>query len=199
MINFIQGKLIEASMLQVTIDVGGLGYEVSVPLTTAEKLPALGQIVKLFTSAIYREDSQALYGFSTRDERDFFKLLIEKVSGVGPKIALSIFSKLSLPVLQNAIAQGNVSLLAGCHGIGKKTAERLVIELKDKVSLVHTSTVIFPNETTSHLATSTFSDAVAALITLGFKPADADKSIRKAITAFPEAASTQELIKKALS
>lgn len=199
MINFIQGKLIESSMLQAIIDVGGLGYEVSIPLTTAEKLPPLGQIVKLFTSAVYREDTQALYGFFTRDERDFFKLIIEKVSGVGPKIALSILSKLSLPVLQNAIAQGDVSLLSKCHGIGKKTAERLVIELKDKVSLMHNPAVIFPSGATSHLSASAFSDAVAALITLGFKPVDADKSIRKAITALPETASTQELIKKALS
>lgn len=185
-------------MLQAVIDVGGIGYEVFIPLTTVEKLPPIGQIVKLFTAAIYREDSQALYGFFTKDERNFFKLLIEKVSGIGPKIALSIFSRLSLSVLQNAIAKGDVALLSKCNGIGKKTAERLVIELKDKVGPA-ASTVILPNGTLSQLTASAFSDAVSALITLGFKPIDADKSIRKAMTELSENASTQELIKKALS
>ena len=131
MITSITGQLVTATPLTATIEVGGFGYEVHIPVTTAERLPSLGQQAKLHTVAVYREDSQTLYGFSTEEERNFFRLLVEKVTGVGPKMALSVLSKLSLATLKGAIAAGDIGLLSKCPGIGKKTAERLVIELRD--------------------------------------------------------------------
>src|SRR5512142_757014 len=107
MITSIQGTLAAASPLRAVVEVNGLGYEVNIPVTTAERLPPTGSTVKFHTVAIYREDAQSLYGFTSAEERDFFRLLIEKVSGVGPKLALSIMSRLPLAVLQGAIATGD--------------------------------------------------------------------------------------------
>ncbi len=199
MIAFIRGTLAAATPLEAIVDVGGIGYDVKIPVTTAERLPSIGQTVKLFTHAVYREDSQALYGFATAEERDFFRLLIEKVSGVGPKVAVSIMSKLSLPMLRGAIASGDVALLSKCPGIGKKTAERLIIELKDKVGL---GTVSAPLAGTSEqpeipAADTKIHDAVMALVTLGYKPADADKAVRKALAAAGPEITTEALIKAA--
>src|SRR5437764_319005 len=134
MITSIAGTLVSATPLTAIIETGGLGYEVHIPVTTAERLPSPGQQAKLYTLAVYREDSATLYGFATDEERNFFRLLVEKVTGVGPRMALSIMSKLSLPTLKSAIASGDVALLAKCPGIGKKTAERLVIELRAKLN-----------------------------------------------------------------
>jgi holliday junction DNA helicase RuvA len=200
MLTFIRGTLATATPLQAVIDVGGLGYEVNIPVTTAERLPATGQPVKLFTHVVYREDSQALFGFASAEERDFFRLLVEKVSGVGPKVAVSIMSKLSLPMLQGAIAAGDVGLLSKCPGIGKKTAERLVIELKDKVGpgQLASSVLTHPGAITAEGSDSKIQDAVLALVTLGYKAVDADKAVRKALAAAGPEVSSEALIKAAL-
>ena len=132
MITSIQGTLTEAGPLRAVVELNGLSYEVNVPITTAERLPRAGSTVRLHTLVIYREDSQTLYGFATGEDRDFFRLLIDNVTGIGPKLALSIMSRLSLPLLVGAIRSGDVATLAKCPGIGK-TAERLVVELKGKV------------------------------------------------------------------
>lgn len=202
MITFVRGTLISSTPLSAIVDVGGLGYEVSIPVTTAEKLPSSGQSVKLFTLAVYREDSQSLFGFATAEERDFFRLLVERVSGVGPKVALSIMSKLSLPMLRGAIAGGDVALLAKCPGIGRKTAERLVIELKDKV-VAAGQTALLTGATAGATGApeggdNRIQDAVLALMTLGYKAADADKAVRKALAAADPEVSSEELIKAAL-
>ncbi|HEY5078252.1 MAG TPA: Holliday junction branch migration protein RuvA, partial [Opitutaceae bacterium] len=133
MITSIQGVLTESALIRAVVEVDGFGYEVNVPVTTAERLPPTGSVVRLHTLVIYREDSQALYGFTTAGERDFFRLMIENVTGIGPKMALSIMSRLSLPLLVGAIRAGDVATLSKCPGIGKKTAERLVVELKTRV------------------------------------------------------------------
>ena len=133
MIARLKGTVLEATPLLVVIEAAGVGYEVHIPVTTAEKVPPVGQECSLFIHAVYREDSATLYGFGVREDRDFFRLLVEKVSGIGPKIAISILSRMSVELLRNAIAGSDVALLSKCPGIGKKTAERLVIELKDKV------------------------------------------------------------------
>lgn len=205
MITYIQGRLVAATPLQAVIDVGGLGYEVSIPVTTAEKLPPSGNETKVFTHVVYREDSQAIYGFASTEERDFFRLLVEKVSGVGPRVAISIMSKLSLQVLRTAIAGGDVALLSKCPGIGKKTAERLVIELKDKVGLPSSAAV--PGgpiaaggpaaPSAENAVENRVQDAVMALVTLGYKLADADKAVRKALSSLGNEVSAEELIKAA--
>jgi len=201
MITSISGILVSASPLSAVIETGGLGYEVHIPVTTAERLPHPGQSAKLHTLAVYREDSATLYGFATVEERDFFRLLVEKVTGVGPKMALSVMSKLSLPTLKSAIATGDVGLLAKCPGIGKKTAERLVIELRDKLNpadLAQVAGRTGPGESPAPAGDSRVNDAVLALTALGYKAADADKAVRQAWIALGASASTEALIKKAL-
>ena len=200
MITSIQGTLTHATPLQAIVELNGFGYEVHVPVTTAEKLPALGASVKLHTLVIYREDAQTLYGFATPAERDFFRLMIEHVSGVGPKVALSIMSKLSLPSLEGAIRVGDIATLAKCPGIGKKTAERLVVELKGKVGgsglPVGAAAAASPG---TNPESNRHQDAVLALTALGYKPADADQAIRRATLALGAEATTEALIKKALN
>ncbi len=200
MITSIQGTLTSATPLHAIVELNGFGYEINIPVTTAEKLPTPGATVKLHTLVIYREDAQTLYGFATTAERDFFRLMIENVTGVGPKVALSIMSRLSLPLLENAIRVGDVATLAKCPGIGKKTAERLVVELKSKVGAAHSAVLAAGGETSSEgSAGGPHRDAVAALIALGYKAADADQAVRHAVLALGPKATTEALIKKALS
>ena len=172
----------------------------NIPVTTAERLPLTGTAVKLHTHVVYRDDAQTLYGFTTAEERDFFRLMIEHVTGVGPKVALTIMSKLSLPLLENAIRIGDVGTLAKVPGIGKKTAERLVVELRAKVGASETPLTLggaggseIPSPGSFHR------DAVAALIALGYKAADADQAVRRAALALGSKATTEALIKKALN
>ncbi|MFW6354372.1 MAG: Holliday junction branch migration protein RuvA [Verrucomicrobiota bacterium] len=199
MIVQLHGILLEATPLSAIVEVQGVGYEVHIPVTTAERLPATGREVRLYTLAVYREDSQALYGFAERAERDFFRLLTEKVSGIGPRIALSILSKLSLAMLRSAIAHGDVGLLAKCPGIGKKTAERLVVELRDKVGLPAEA----PVATGSGMPAATLpggakAEAVLAMMALGYKADVADRAVRKASAQLGDEATTEALVKAAL-
>ena len=202
MIVKIIGTILEQSPLTVVIETGGLGYEVNIPLSTAEKLPNVGKECSLFIHAVYREDSAVLYGFISRSDRDFFQLLVEKVSGIGPKIGISILSRMSVELLQNAIICSDISLLSKCPGIGKKTAERLVVELKDKIGC-QDANYIQSNDSAaatplSDRNYSNFKDAVSSLIALGYKPADSDKLIRRALEELSADASTEEIIRMAL-
>ena len=202
MIARIKGIVLESNPLSAVIEAGGIGYEVHVPISTAEKIPSAGGECSLFIHSVYREDSATLYGFATREDRDFFRLLVEKVSGIGPKIGIAILSRMSVELLRGAIANSDIALLAKCPGIGKKTAERLVIELKDKVFAGNaTSTAPASGSTASGgtTASSAFQDALASLITLGYKPAEADKLVRKASNQLPADANVEALVRKALS
>jgi Holliday junction DNA helicase RuvA len=199
MITSIQGILTSATPLHAIVELNGFGYEVNIPVTTAEKLPVAGSSVKLHTLVIYREDAQTLYGFATTNERDFFRLMIENVTGVGPKMALSIMSRLSLPLLQSAIRMGDVATLAKCPGIGKKTAERLVVELRAKVGATDATSVIGATGAEETSGDSTHRDAVSALIALGYKAADADQAVRRAAIGIGGSATTEALIKRALN
>lgn len=199
MICSIQGTLTSATPLHAIVELNGFGYEVHVPVTTAEKLPSPGATVKLHTHVIYREDAQTLYGFASPAERDFFRLMIENVTGVGPKMALTIMSRLSLPSLESAIRMGDITTLAKCPGIGKKTAERLIVELKSKVGGSDTAVPALTDEGTVGAGPSAHRDAVSALIALGYKAADADQAVRRAALGLGTKATTETLIKKALS
>jgi len=197
MITSIQGVLAESGLVRAVVEVEGFGYEVNVPVTTAERLPPAGSPVKLHTLVIYREDSQTLYGFATAEDRDFFRLMIENVTGIGPKMALSIMSRLSLELLQAAIRSGDVATLAKCPGIGKKTAERLVVELRARVGA--TGAVGAPPLAGPRGAGHTpHADAVAALVALGYKVGDADEAVRRASLSLGASATTEAMIKKAL-
>ena len=199
MIVSLEGVLVECSPLRAVVEAYGVGYEVSVPLTAAEQLPAVGQRVKLHILAVYREDSQQLFGFATRDDRDFFRLLVEKVSGIGPKTALTLLSRLSAETLKSAIAQANVELLSKCPGIGKKTAERLVVELRDKILPSSGDALPAAIALGGTKESTAFADTVGALIALGYKAPDADKAARRAQSVLGPKATSEALLKKALA
>ena len=201
MITSLNGTLLESGIFRAVVECGGVGYEVAIPVTTAEKLPKTGQPVRLHIHQAFREDGQFLFGFATVEERDFFKMLVEKVSGVGPKMAINLFSRLSLPTLKDAIARGDINRLSDCPGIGKKTAERLVVELRDKVGAPGSgkgAPVVAGAATPAVSAPSAQQDALEALVALGFKPADADKALRAALAKLGADAPAEKLIRAAL-
>ena len=202
MISFLEGTIESATPLEVILNCNGIGYSVNIPVTTAEQLPGIGQKTRLHIHPVYREDSQALYGFINKQERNFFHLVTSKVSGIGPKIGLNLMSRLSFPMLLDAIARGDAALLAKCPGIGKKTAERICIELKDKVGLPGTTQTASPGAGSAAATAATYSsaisDAVQALMTLGFKMDAADKSVRNASQSLGPDATADALIKAAL-
>ena len=198
MITSIQGTLSESALVRCVVDVNGLGYEVHVPVTTTERLPPVGSAVRLHTLAVYREDSQTLYGFAAAEDRDFFRLMIENVTGIGPKVALSIMSRLSLPLLLGAIRSGDIATLSKCPGIGRKTAERLVVELKTRVGATGDAVQAVQAAGGPAGARTPHADAVAALVALGYKVGDADEAVRRASLSLGKSATTEALIKRAL-
>lgn len=200
MIVSIEGILERATPLSAVVNANGIGYLLHVPVTTAAKLPAIGAKAKLHTHAVYREDSQALYGFASEEERDFFALLIEKVSGVGPKVAIGMMSKLDLGSLVAAIANADVVLLAKTPGIGKKTAERVVIELKDKLIAFRVGATGSAHAPLAPGAPRDLAaeDAELALVALGYKQIDARKSVEKALAKLGPQSTAEALIKQAL-
>ena len=173
------------------IDVNGIGYEVLIPLSSFEKLPALGQAVTLKTQLVVREDSQTLYGFATDDERELFKM-IQGVSGIGPRLALNVLSGMSVVTFKGAIGAGDVRLLSSINGVGKKTAERMVLELKDKVGVATALGQAAPPRD------KTIADAAAALEALGTKPAEAQKAAQAAQAMLGPKAAVEELVRAAL-
>ncbi len=210
-ISVLQGEVLEATPLSLVIDVGGVGYEVHVPVTTAEKVPPTGGRVRLFIHDVYREDGQDLYGFARREERDFFRMIVEKVSGIGPRTAIALLSKMSLPLLCSALAAGDVNALSRTPGIGKKTAERLVVELRDKVQAFAAPLATMPasaggagamlpvaSEEPLRVGGAVL-DAVSALVTLGYKQDAADKAVQKAVQKLGPDAGTEAILRAALS
>ena len=195
MITFLKGTLTVALPTQAVIDVNGIGYEVLIPLSSFEKLPALGQAVTLKTQLVVREDSQTLYGFATDDERDLFKL-IQSVSGIGPRLALNVLSGMSVVTFKGAIGAGDVKLLSSINGVGKKTAERMVLELKDKVGVAGGAATAIGQAAAPR--DKTIADAAAALEALGTKPAEAQKAAQAAQAMLGPKAAVEELVRAAL-
>ena len=203
MITFLRGKLVESLPTQVVMEVHGVGYEVLVPLSSYDRLPAAGSEVLLLTHLAIREDAHLLYGFLTAAERDLFRLLIHTVSGIGPKIALGVLSGMSIASFRSAVAAGDVKALSSVQGVGRKTAERIVVELRDKLggfglvgsvpSLVSGGSIAaIPGEDTRGV------DAVAALMALGVKPAEAHDSVRAALAMLGAEATVEQLIRACL-
>lgn len=198
MIHFLRGTLVEALPTQITVDVGGIGYEVLIPLSSFDKLPPRGGDITILTHLTIREDAHVLYGFMTSGERDMFRLLINTVSGIGPKIALNILSGINLGALRAAVATGDVKSLSQISGVGKKTAERIVVELRDKMGkavAIESGTsarpVLAPEE-------QKFSDAVSALMALGFKQPDAHDAVRGAQALLGTQAGVEQLVRASL-
>ncbi len=197
MITFLQGKLIEALPTQVVVDVNGIGYEVLIPLSSFDKIPAPGQPVKLLTQLIVREDAHILYGFATAGERDLFRLLTHHVSGIGPKTALNILSGMNAVVFRGAVANGDVKSLSQISGVGKKTAERIVVELRDKMGAAGALEAASAKNSLSPDDQKT-NDAILALMALGFKQVDALDAVRAAQTMLGATASVEQLVRACL-
>ena len=196
MITFLKGTLEDALPTKVVVEVNGVGYELLIPLSSFEKLPGLGKPVMLKTQLVVREDSQTLYGFATEDERDMFKM-IQNVSGIGPRLALNVLSGMAVDLFKSAIMTGDVKRLSSINGIGKKTAERMVLELKDKVDHLHGDLPTALGQAPNDLDKS-ISDTVAALEALGSKTAEAQKAAQAAKAMLGNQASVEELVRAAL-
>ena len=197
MISFLQGKLIEALPTQVTVEVHGVGYEALIPLSSYDKLPAPGNEVRLLTHLSVREDAHTLYGFMTATERELFRLLINTVSGIGPKIALNILSGVNPTAFRGAVANGDIKALSQISGVGKKTAERIVVELKDKIGPVGAWEASSAQRALSP-EDQKVNDATLALMALGFKQMEAHETVRAALTALGPKATVEELVRASL-
>src|SRR2546425_9760228 len=196
MITFLDGKLISSLPTQAIVDVSGVGYEVFIPLSSYDKLPAAGQSVRILTHLHVREDAHVLYGFMSAAERDLFRLLVNHVSGIGPKLALAVLSGMSVSNFKSAVVNSDVTALAKISGLGKKTAERIVLELKDKLGVA----AAWEAASAAHAPTpeqEQANEAVLALIALGYKQVDAHKAVRD-LQEKGEAKSAEELVKVAL-
>ena len=196
MITFLKGTLEDALPTKVVVEVNGVGYELLIPLSSFEKLPGLGKAVMLKTQLVVREDSQTLYGFATEDERDMFKM-IQSVSGIGPRLALNVLSGMAVDSFKLAVGTGDVKRLSSINGIGKKTAERMVLELKDKVDHLHGDLPTVLGKVPGDLDKS-ISDTVAALEALGSKSVEAQKAAQAAKAMLGDQASVEELVRAAL-
>ena len=192
MIGWLKGELLEKQAPLILLNINGVGYELEAPLSTFYELPAVGERTILHVHMVVREDAQLLYGFTTAQQRDLFRSLI-KVNGVGPKVALAVLSTLSLSELMQCMANDDDAQLCKVPGIGKKTAQRLIVELKDRLQKTF-GDVEIDSSTTSTGANSEQQDAIQALESLGYKNTEATRVIRD----LPNDLSSEELIRQGL-
>ncbi|MGH8169174.1 MAG: Holliday junction branch migration protein RuvA [Steroidobacteraceae bacterium] len=189
MIGSVRGRIVSKAPPQLLVEAGGLGYELEAPMSTFFHLPAVGEEVRLLTHLVIREDAHVLYAFGTEDERRLFRSLI-KVSGVGPKIALALLSGLSVAAFAQSVQSEDVAALIKVPGIGRKTAERLIIEMRDRLEASGPGSA-----SAVPLGASPEAEAFGALVALGYKPAEATRLLK---AAGPGRHSTEELIRRAL-
>ena len=194
MIGRLRGIIIEKQAPDLVLDVGDIGYEVAAPMSTFCNLPALDQEVMLYTHLVVREDAQLLYGFATIRERLLFRSLL-KVNGVGAKLALTILSGSDVDDFARSVQEGDAASLTRLPGVGKKTAERLIIEMRDRLKEVSGAMGLKLNTSEASILAGAKDEAIEALVTLGYKPVEADKMIR---LVGGENLSTAELIRQAL-
>ena len=196
MIAYLRGVLAEKEITRVVVECHGVGYEAAIPLSTFDRLPAEGTEVKLYTHHEVREDAQLLFGFATKPERDMFRL-VTTVSGVGPKLALAVLSGLTVGDLQLAVSQGDAKRLAAVKGIGKKTAARIVVELKDKINPIEA----LANATaeTSREQGAVLRDAMLALAALGFSEDIARAKVQQVLDGEPGLSDVETILKRALA
>lgn len=195
MIGRIQGIILEKQAPQLLVDVQGVGYEILAPMTTIYQLPAIGELVTLHTHMVVREDAQLLYGFADRRDRSLFQTLI-KVNGVGPKLALTILSGIELDDFVRSVRSGDTAALVKLPGVGKKTAERLLVEMKDRLKGWQVNGDAIVTDDLKPAAADHLEEAESALVALGYKPAEASKAI--AAVNNDSIGSSEELIRQAL-
>jgi Holliday junction DNA helicase RuvA len=201
MITQLTGTLTEKDITRIVLDVHGVGYELFIPMSTYDKLPHEGESLSIKTWLYVREDAMVLYGFATTSEKALYTLLINTVSGVGPKLALNVLSSMPVSVFCDAVVQGNVKQLSQISGIGKKSAERMVVELKDKLADIAPQATLASaaGEAAAGTAVKAIEDAVAGLTTLGFKADSARKCVSQLATEMDDDISAEALIRKALT
>ncbi len=188
MIGYLSGRLMQKQPPFLLLDVGGVGYELEAPMTTFYDLPEDDQPVSLFVHLVVREDAQLLFGFSDQPQRELFRRLL-RINGVGPRVALAILSTLSTSQFITCIHQEDVSALIRVPGIGKKTAQRMILDLRDRID----SLGVVDDTATGNA--SSVQDAIGALLALGYKTADANRALRAVET---EGLRREDLIRKAL-
>lgn len=194
MINQITGKILHKSPTECTIEAGGIGYQVFIPVTTFDRLPDIGDPVTVFTYLHVREDAMQLFGFLTKQDKELFRKLIT-ISGVGPKLAQTVMSGLSYDELIRAIRQGNVMQLNKIAGVGRKTAERLVVELRDKLAEIE----LAEEQTGIRTSDTVQAEALLALTTLGYSRNASENALRNATAELNgENVSLEQLIKATL-
>lgn len=182
MITFLRGRLAGSLPDRVTVDVQGVGYEVFVPLSTYDRMPEEGLEVRLLIHHHVREQEQTLFGFATDDERDLFRLLINRVTGIGPKLGLAVLTGMAVGDFKRHVVQGNATALSKISGVGKKTAERIILELKDKVGVTDAwkdSADNLERKTALTPEQAAMNDAILGLINLGYKQVEAQKAVKK--------------------
>lgn len=196
MIAQLRGRLLQKQPPRILLDVNGVGYEVEAPMSTFYTLPELNEEVTLHTHMVVREDAQLLYGFATLEERSLFRDLI-KVNGVGAKLALTILSGVSVADFKHYVVENNSAALVRLPGIGKKTAERLIIEMRDRIADSEASAAVgsMPAQAASGVPDSPVADAVSALIGLGYKPQEASRMVRQVES---DGLLSEEIIRRAL-
>ena len=198
MITFLRGVLTEKQPTRVVLDVGGVGYEVFIPLSSYDRLPPGGETVRIFTVDHVREDAHLLYGFMTEAERAMFGLLTA-VSGIGPKLALSALSGLSVRDLKAAVVEGNVKRISTIPGVGPKMAERIVVELRHKFSAAESLEAVAGAAGADEIVNAGLRDAMMALVALGYKQEDARKMVLRVNERHPDVKDVESLIRIALS
>lgn len=197
MIGSLRGRIAIKAPPQLLLEVGGIGYELEAPMSTFYGLPGVGEEVRLLTHLVVREDAQVLYGFATAAERQLFRNLL-KVSGVGPKIALGILSGTTVEGFAACVSSNDTAALTRIPGVGRKTAERLVIEMRDRLSA--DELVVTPGFTADSATGGAEGEAFSALVALGYKPAEASRLIKavSSAAAGETAVTTEDLIRRAL-
>ena len=198
MIAYVRGVLTEKDPTRVVVEAAGVGYEVLIPLSTFDRLPKAGGEVKLLTFHCVREDDEILFGFATPAEKELF-VKLTAVSGVGPKIALSILSGGSVGELALAIASGNAKRISSIKGVGKKTAEKICLELQDKVNAIEALSAAQRAGAGKEAAAPVLRDAILTLSALGFSEETANKMVGDVVAKYPEAKDTETLVRLALS
>lgn len=197
MISHLEGTLVEKNPTRIVVDVGGVGYDVFIPLSSYDRLPEAGERCRILTHHHVREDAHTLFGFATEAERDLFRRLLD-VSGIGPKTALCALSGLAVRDLKAAVVTGDVKRLSSISGIGKKTAERIIVELRDRIkpgeALEAVAGAAEPSPEDARLR-----DAILALVSLGYKQADALKRVQAAAAKLPAESTVEDLVRRALT
>jgi holliday junction DNA helicase RuvA len=197
MITFVRGSLVEKHPTRAVLDVGGVGYEVMIPLSSFDRLPQTGEACRILTVDHVREDTHQLFGFMTETEREMFGLLTG-ITGIGPKLALSALSGLSVRDIKAAVVEGDLKRISSISGVGKKMAERIVVELRHKISAGEAFEAVAGSADGGEVRAE-LRDAMLALVALGYKQDDARKMVMKVTGAHPDAADVESIIKFALS